>query len=261
MPRLRRSALIAIALTAVGAALAVPAFLASPLRAADALTPDQKQEVMELVRKTLVENPEILVEAMRALDTKRQSAEAEAAKTLIAAHRDDLIADADDPVLGNPNGDVTLVEFFDYRCGYCKAVFEPLMEVIEEDGNVRFVVKEFPILGPESTLASRWALAAQEQDGYKGFHTAMMRHRGAFTEQALRQLAKGFGLDVAKLEDDAGSPEIDRVIQENLALARTLGINGTPAFVIGDQLIPGAVDKETLKQAIADARAEAKKPG
>lgn len=250
MSRLRRL------LTASALALAVSAPLGAVAQDASsqALTKDQQDAVRALIRDTLVNNPEILREAFAALQVKEEAAQAAQQAAALKTHAKALYATPTDPVLGNPKGDVTLVEFFDYRCGYCKAVMKTVMDVVEGDGNVRFVLKEFPILGPESRIAARFALAAREQGKYQPFHLALMAHRGAYTEEAINTLAKEAGLDAARLAKDAASPKIQAELEANYALAQALGINGTPAFAVGDTLMPGAVSADTLKQAIAEAR-------
>ncbi len=155
---------------------------------------------------------------------------------------------------GNPNGDVTLVEFFDYQCGYCKSVVDRVAGTVAKDKNVRWVFKEFPILGPVSVYASRAALAAHRQDKYQELHLAMMRSRGKLTEQKVLRFAAEAGLDVARLEADMKTPEIATLIERNMALAEALNVRGTPAFVIGDVVVPGAIDAATLNRLIAAAR-------
>ncbi len=217
---------------------------------------DQKQveAVRKIVRDYIMENPEIIAEAIEALREKqRLAAEAEAKKALLARAKE-IFEDPEAPVAGNPQGDVTLVEFFDYRCTYCKAVMDTIFEVIEKDGQVRFVYKELPILGPESVFAAKAALAARAQGKYDAFHRALMKMRGVVNEQTILKTAAQVGLDVEKLKKDMDSPAIETVLKRNMELARALDINGTPAFVVGDRVIPGAVDRGTLKQLIEQAR-------
>lgn len=254
MSRLRRLLTVSALALAVSAPLGAQAQDASSA----ALTPAQQDAVRALVRDTLVNNPDILREAFAALQAREEAAQAAHQAAALKTHAKALYATETDPVLGNPKGDVTLVEFFDYRCGYCKAVMNTVMDVVKADGNVRFVLKEFPILGPESRIAARFALAARAQGKYQPFHLALMAHRGAYTEEALNTLAKEAGLDPARLAKDAASPEIQTELEANHALAEALGINGTPAFAVGDTLMPGAVNAEALKQAIAQARKAAK---
>lgn len=234
--------------------LPVP-ILDAQAQTASPLTPEQRREVERLIREVLVKNPEILVEAMKALEDQQEAKSAEAAKAAIAANRKEIENDGVSFVAGNPKGDVTLVEFFDYRCGYCKQVQPSILGLLKEDAKLRVVLKELPVLGPESVAASRAAIAALEQkDKYLPFHNAMMAFRGKLDEEAILKLAKEAGLDVAKLKTDMAAPKVQQTIQRNLALAGKLGIEGTPGFIIGDRLIPGAVSADTLRKLIKDAR-------
>lgn len=241
----------------VTAALATLVAL-SPMRAQaqedQSLTPKQVEAVKKVVRDYIMANPDIIAEAIEALREKqRLAAEAEAAKALLE-RSNEIFQDPDAPVAGNPQGNITVVEFFDYRCTYCKSVADTLFEVVKEDGNVRLVFKEFPILGPESVLASRAALASRAQGKYEGFHRALMKIRGVVNEAAIMKAAAEAGLDVDKLKKDMEAPEIEAILKRNIELARALDIGGTPAFIIGDRIIPGAVDRGTLKNLIEQAR-------
>lgn len=230
-----------------------------------ALTAGQAEAVRKLVRDHILENPEIIAEAIEALREKqRLAAEAEAARTLIE-RRKDIFEDPDDPVAGNPQGDVTVVEFFDYRCTYCKKVSDMLFETVKGDGKVRLVLKEFPILGEESVIAARAALAARTQGKYEQFHLAMMELRGSLSgaaamEEAIIKVAGKVGLDIEKLRADMGDAAIGDILRANHELARALDISGTPAFIIGDRIIPGALDRQTLTHLIALARKGPEKP-
>lgn len=220
-------------------------------------TAEQKAALHQLVREVLVSNPEILIEAMNALETKQQAEAGKVAKAAIVANRKAIFEDGVSYVAGNPQGDVTIVEFFDYRCGYCKQVQPSLMTLLKEDSKVRLVLKEMPVLGPESVVAARAAVAAMEQDKggkYLAFHNAMMEFRGQITEAEVFRLAGKAGLDTGKLKTDMASPKVEQVLRANLALADTLGIQGTPGFVIGDQLVPGAIPLDTLRQLVKEAR-------
>jgi protein-disulfide isomerase len=166
----------------------------------------------------------------------------------------ELLDDPADPTGGNPKGDITIVEFFDYRCPYCRRVEPSVAAIIKDDPGLRIVYKEFPILGPESVFAAHVAFAALTQGKYQQFHNAMMAAKGEINEEAILKVATGAGLDVARVKTDMSAPEIDQIIKRNYALADALAINGTPAFVIGDNLIPGAVELEDLKHMIATVR-------
>lgn len=242
------------------AALAVLMILPISGSAADqpALTPDQKNAVEKLIQEYLLEHPEIIVKAIEKLREKQRLAEAERARKALAERHDELFNDKNSPQTGNLKGDVTVVEFFDYRCGYCKGVFESVLKAVKDDGKVRLVLKEFPILGPESRFASQAALASRKQGKYMKFHTALMRARGGLSKEATITIARSVGLDVKRLRDDMNDPAISALIERNFKLAAALNIRGTPAFIVGDRLVPGAVNLETLKSMIAEARSKNK---
>jgi len=206
------------------------------------------------VREFLLNNPEVIVEAMQILQERQRAAEAENLKRAIAARRDDLLGDPDAPVGGNPSGDVTLVEFFDYNCPYCRRVAPTVVELEEADPDLRLVYKEFPILGPGSTFAARAALASRKQGKYLAFHNALMQAREQLAKDQVKKIAAAVGLDTDRLQEDMNDPAIEQTIQRNLDLANALGITGTPSFVIGDQVVPGAADLRTLQRMIAHAR-------
>jgi protein-disulfide isomerase len=232
-----RSALIAAALTAIGA---MPGFA----QQAPALT---REQVEQIVREYLVKHPEIIVEALETLEARQRQATQADQRNAVAAHQEQLYRDPDAPVAGNPAGDVTLVEFFDYRCPYCKQVAPALTQLLKEDTKLRLVFKELPILGPDSVVAARAALAAQAQGKYMAMHVALLRHRGSYDDAVIQKIAKDVGLDGARLKADMEKPEIAAMIDRNRSLARALSVTGTPAFVIGDQIVPGAADLDTLR--------------
>lgn len=184
----------------------------------------------------------------------------EETSSIIQENEEDIFNRSDDPILGNPNGDVTLVEFFDYRCTYCKLVHPVVMTLLKEDGNIRYVAKEYPILGPVSTLASQAALASQIQGKYADYSNALMSANG-LNENKIFKIAKDVGLDPLRLlnDIDANEEDINTKISGNIALAKTLTLKGTPAFIIGDQLIPGAVSKASLELLIAKVRSNNRK--
>jgi protein-disulfide isomerase len=222
-----------------------------PATAAD-FTPAQTQAIQSIVHDYLMSNPSVLADALRAADAKlKHDADAKTAG-LIADHRRQLYDDPRTPVGGNPHGKTTLVEFFDYRCPYCKETQPSLDKLLAKDPQLRFVYKEFPILGPVSVTAAHAALAAARQGKYAAFHRAMMAARGNITNDTVFQVAKAVGLDVDRLKRDMGAPEINAAIAANMKLAEALGIDGTPAFVIGDQVIPGVVDMADLRKLVAD---------
>lgn len=229
-------------------------FAVSPVLAQDARTNLSREQIEQIVREYLIANPEVLVEAIEALERKQQTAAQAAQRDAIATQRDRLYADPDTPVGGNPKGDVTIIEFFDYRCPYCKQMAPALSQLVSQDGKLRFMFKEFPILGPDSIAAARMALAARAQGKYVAMHEALMHHRGNLDEQAIAKIATAVGLDWTRLKADAAKPEITAIIDSNRQLAHDLALTGTPALVIGDQIVPGAIDLDTLKKLIAEAR-------
>lgn len=240
--------------------IALLALLATPVTAqqkAEAFTPEQKKAFEAMVREVLIKNPEILVDAMQALEAKQQAAQEHAARATIAASKAEIFNDGHSYVAGNPEGDVTIVEFFDYRCGYCKQVHPSLQTLLKEDKKLRLVLKELPVLGPESVLAARAAVAALGQEKgakYLAFHNAMMGFRGQLSEAEVFRMAGEAGLDTKKLKADMADPKVEQVLRANLALADKLGIQGTPGFVIGEQLIPGAISLDSMRQLVKQAR-------
>ncbi len=226
--------------------------LAAPHAGAAELT---KEEVQQIVREYLLANPEILNEMLSELKAREEASASEKAKSAIASNRDGLLNDGYSYVAGNPNGDVTVVEFFDYRCGYCKKVRDDIVGLMSADSNVRVVFKEFPILGATSIEASRAAIAAKKQgdDKYWAFHQAMLG-ADSLDSATIYDIAAGQGLDVEKLKTDMKAPEVDEIISKNHDLAQQIGVDGTPAFIVGDQLYPGALDAEELKAAVAEHR-------
>ena len=218
------------------------------------LSPAEVERIEQVIRDYLLRNPEVIIEAVQGLERRQRADAQKQAQAQIALRKDDLLNDPDSPVAGNPNGDVTLVEFFDYRCPYCKQVAPAIFQLIKDDKKLRLVLKEFPILGPESVVAARAALAARMQGKYMLLHDALMKIRGNIGAEAIFKAAGEVGLDVAKLKVDMESDGVKQQIEKTYDLARGLNINGTPAFVIGDRIIPGAVDIETLKTLIRQAR-------
>ena len=226
----------------------------APASAADAAGSLPREEVERIVKDYLMREPEVIYEAIQELQRRREVAEAARQQAMIQARKAELFQHPEDPVAGNPAGDVTLVEFFDYRCGYCRAMASGLQDLVTTDQRLRFVLKDLPVLGPESVRAARAALAARAQGKYTPFHFALMRTQD-LTEDGIKAVAREVGLDVERLTADMASEAVTRAIDANLALARDLGINGTPSFVIGDTLVPGAVEIAELTRLIDEQRA------
>lgn len=238
-------------LRAVTSIVLISGFLMGSQVGAQELSEDR---VKELVAEALRENPELVLEALQALEQRQVEAEAKAALSALTAERSILERDSNAPVLGNPDGDVTLVEFFDYNCPYCKQAAPEVDALLETDKNVRLVLREWPILSEGSAFAARAALASRAQGKYAEFHEALMTMRGKLEPETVLRIAAETGLDIEKLQNDMTSPEVEEHIATSMRLAEALGFNGTPAFVIGDQLIPGFIERDQLTEAVAAAR-------
>ncbi|MCV3273281.1 DsbA family protein [Roseobacter sinensis] len=237
----------------IATAMALVATLVTPLAShADALSEDR---VKELVLEAIRENPEIVLEAVQIIEQREQARQTAAAASVLSENRDLLENDPNAPVLGNPDGDVTVVEFFDYNCPYCRRVKPHIEALLDEDPNVRLVYREWPILGDGSVFAARAALAAREQGKYEEFHWALMRMQGRAEEASVIQVAQEIGLDIAQLRRDMQAPEIDAHIAASMEMSRQLGFNGTPSFVIGDALVPGVIEADQMIRLTQEARA------
>lgn len=219
------------------------------------LDDQQKKEIEELVRDYLLKNPEILREMSENLQAKERMAEEQARTVALTENADSLFKLGTDPVAGNPKGDVTVIEFMDYNCGWCKKGLAEIASLVEADKNVRVVFKEFPIFGPNSEFAARAAIAATKQGKYWELHQALFKHDGPVTEEVVRQLAGEAGIDISKLEADMQDASVVNTIATTQALATALQINGTPAFIVDDKVFPGYVPKDQLIQAINEVRA------
>ena len=216
-----------------------------------------EERVRELVRETILANPEILLEAIAVLENRAAESEQLSRADIIEQQRLTLERDPNAPVLANADGDVTVVEFFDYNCPYCRRVMPTVYALTEADTGVRLVYREWPILGEGSVFASRAALASREQGLYEEFHIAMMDMTGRAEERSVLTIAREIGLDVDQLLIDMEAPEVDEHIATSMRLAEMLGITGTPTFIIGTNLVPGAVEQATLQALVDEARADA----
>jgi protein-disulfide isomerase len=215
-------------------------------------SPAQRQAIEAIVRDYLTNNPDVLIAGLQAARTKLERDANAKTAARIADHRREIYDDPRTPLGGNPQGSVSLVEFFDYRCPYCKETQPALEQLLTGNPRLRLVYKELPILGQVSVAAAHAALAAERQGKYEAFHRAMMSARGNISEATVFQVARSVGLDLQRLERDMKAPEIAKAIDANLKLAETLDINGTPAFVIGNRMVPGAVDLAALQRLVAD---------
>jgi protein-disulfide isomerase len=239
-------------LIVLGVVLGVRSTAPEP-RATPVLT-GEKAVLGKAIREYLIANPEVLVEAMQELERKQDTQRDSQAHKAILEHRSALLSDPDSPIVGNPNGDVTIVEFSDYQCPYCKRAHATVNAVLAADSKVKLVFKDLPILGEPSRIAALAALASRAQNKHLALHNALMEHSGKLDRDTILKIAGSVGLDVPQLQKDMEDPKLKAIIERNMALASALGVRGTPAFVIGSQFVPGAVDADTLKQLIAQAR-------
>ncbi|WP_322891747.1 MULTISPECIES: DsbA family protein [unclassified Yoonia] len=215
------------------------------------LTEDQ---VRDLVLDTIRANPQIVVEALQILEQEQQEAQAAAAQVALADQRALLENDPNAPVIGNPDGDVTVVEFFDYNCPYCRSAKTELDGLLSADSNVRVVLREWPVLGEGSVFAARAALASRQQGKYEEFHNALMTMQGRAEEQSVIRVAQSVGLDIDQLRRDMEAPEVAEHLQLSSGLSRSLGFTGTPSFVIGQNLAPGLIRADQMQRLVAAAR-------
>jgi len=236
---------------AVFAALLAPALV----QAQGPFSPAERDEIKQLMVEMLRERPELVLEALEAIEAKREAQARARSSDSVRERKADLYDDAAAPVAGNPRGNFAIVEFFDYRCPYCKQMHAPMKALLAGDRELRIIRKDLPILGPASIVASHAALAARAQEKYPAFHDALMEFRGQLDEAAVFRIAADLKLDVVRLRRDMESPAVVSLLQRNVALAQALGITGTPALVIGETLVPGAIDIETMKKLVAEARA------
>ncbi|APX88436.1 hypothetical protein BV394_00725 [Brevirhabdus pacifica] len=238
---------------------ATAALITAPMMTPVALSAQEMDEakVKSLVYEAIRENPEIVMEAVAILQ-KRENDAASAAEqnqqSALESQRELIERDPNAPVVGNPDGDVTVVEFFDYNCPYCKKAAGEVKKLIEKDTNVRVVYREWPVLGEGSVYAARAALAARKQDKYEEFHHAMMNLSGRANEESVTKVAKEIGLDLEQMKADMQDPEVDEHIATSMSLTQALGFRGTPSFVIGDALIPGLIELDQLEIYVDDAR-------
>lgn len=248
-----RHAGLALALAGLAFSLA-----AVPARAqGQALTPEQRQAVVDLVRETLLKNPEIIQEAMIELERRNQVAQAEAQRNAVTAEKDKLVDPATSIIAANPQGDVTLIEFMDYNCGYCKRALDDVRALAKDDPKLRVVIKDFPILGPDSVEASRVAIAAKNQlqgQKYWDFHNKLMATKGRVNGAKALEIAKDSGADIERIRKEMDSPATKAVIEDTVALGDRLGLTGTPAFIVGDEVVFGAVGAAALKAKIDAVR-------
>ena len=235
--------------------------LAAPAAAFDlsSMTDAERQTFRDEVRAYLLDNPEVLMEAIGVLEQRQAEAQASSDQELVKANAEALFNDGYSHIAGNPDGDVTMVEFLDYQCGYCKKAFPEVNQLLESDGDIRLIIKEFPILGDPSVMASRFAIAVKQLEGdeaYQQAHDRLMEFRGQISKESLSKLATSMDLDADPIMARMDSDEVSEVIAQNHALAQRLQINGTPGFVIGDQMLRGYVPLDGMQEVVAQVRGE-----
>lgn len=238
---------------------ATPSSEPQPVASQSAVGDTQKAEIEKIVEDYLLNNPQILIRMSEALEEQQSQERVSRVQDAIAKHASLIYKQTENMVAGNPDGDVTVVEFSDYNCPYCKRAFTNLRKLIEKDKNVRLVMKEFPIFGERSEGAARVAIAAAKQGKYFEMHAALLENRGQNNEQVALGLAEKLGLDMDKLRADSKSEEVAKIISETRELGNTLGIQGTPFFLVGDKAVPGA--PEDLLQVFETNVAEIRKNG
>lgn len=239
---------------ATSSMLALAVFSAAP---AVALDEQQKKEMGAFIREYLIENPEILIEAQNALEAKQQSKRVEQSMKGIADNRQQIFSSPTDITLGNPKGDVTVVEFFDYNCGYCKRALSDMEEILAKDKNVRFILKEFPILGPDSLAAHRVANAVRllAPEKYAQFHRTLLGAEEHASEATAVAVATSLGLSEAAIRKSMAEKPNDDIVRQAYQLANSIGITGTPTYILGDEAVFGAVGSEMIEEKVANVRA------
>lgn len=246
-------------LSRLALALATTCLIAGPALSegiAD-MTAAERDAFRAEVKAYLLENPEVLVDAMNVLQDRQAAAEADQDKQLVIDHKDALFTDAASWVGGNPDGDITLVEFTDYRCGYCRKAYQEVEELVKSDGNIRLVLKEYPILGEDSVISSRFAISVLQLHGeaaYKKAHDALITLRGSPDAETLTRLATDLGLEPQPVIDRMNSDEVTQVIAANQALGDAMAISGTPTFVIDGTMLRGYLPLDGMRQVVADER-------
>jgi protein-disulfide isomerase len=248
-----RSTVLRLATTAI--AVFVFAMTAA---VAQTITSAQRTEIEAIIKDYLLKNPELLQEVMAELEKRQMAADAEKHRAAVKTHADKLFNSSRQVTLGNPQGDVTMVEFFDYNCGYCKRALTDMLELMKSDPKLKVVLKEFPVLGPQSLEAAQIAagILMQDRSGkkYLDFHQKLLTGRGQIDRARALAVAKEVGLDAARLEKDMNSAEVRATLEESLKLAEALGLNGTPSYVIGSDVVIGAVGLSALREKVNTAR-------
>ncbi|MBT9382412.1 DsbA family protein [Pseudooceanicola sp. CBS1P-1] len=223
------------------------------------MTEQEREDFRSEVRDYLLEHPEVIFEAVQAYKDQQEQNAAASDKTLVSQNQKAIFDDGFSWSGGNPDGDITLVEFMDYRCGYCRRAFQDVEKLIATDGNIRFVLKEFPILGPDSVTASRFAIATRliaGNDAYKSVHDALMNFDGPYDDTGLGRLADGLGLDAQPILAAMETDPVNAEITANHKLAQVLNVSGTPTFVLPGTMLRGYLPLDGMRQVVADIRTE-----
>jgi protein-disulfide isomerase len=245
-------------LSRLALALGVFLTLATGSGHAENFSSAQRSDIEKIIREYLIRHPEVLQEAIAELEKKQAADDAAKHEAAVKDNADTIFNSPRQVVSGNPKGDVTFVEFFDYNCGYCKRAMTDMFDLMKNDGNLKVVLKEFPVLGPGSIEAAKVAVAVRMQDKggkkYMEFHQKLLGGRGQADKARAMAVAKEVGLDMARLEKDLASDEVKSTIDENMKLAEKLGLNGTPSYVIGKEVVVGAVGIDALKEKVSTAR-------
>jgi protein-disulfide isomerase len=245
-----------LAATLLAAAFALPAALPAQ---AQSFSPDQRGEIERIMRDYLLSHPELLQEVLAEMEKRQAVADAEKHRAGVQEHAATIFSSPRQITLGNPQGDVTVVEFFDYNCGYCKRAMADMTDLMKGDSKLKFVLKEFPVLGEGSTQAAQVAVAVRMQDKtggkkYLEFHQKLLGGRGQADKARALAVAKEVGLDMTRLEKDMASDEVKETLQESFKLAEALGLNGTPSYIVGNDVVIGAVGLPALKERVNTTR-------
>lgn len=243
--------------TLTGAGAAALMMLALPV-AAQEFSPPQKSEIELIIRDYIVNHPEVLQEAIAELDKRQAAADVEKTKAAVANNAEMLFNSSRHVVLGNPKGDVTMVEFFDYNCGFCKRAMADMLDLLKDDPRLKIILKEFPVLGPGSVEAAKVAVAVRVQDKggkkYLDFHQKLLGGRGQADKARALAVAKEVGMDMKRIDTDMASDEAKVSLEESLKLGETLGLNGTPSYIVGTDVVIGAVGLDALRSKVSMAR-------
>lgn len=239
------------AMLAAAALLVMPVYSSAQ---AEEFTDSQKKELQVIMEKFLLENGDMILKSVNNYQAKIDEQDRKEAEAKAKVYMEKLATLKDLPMVGNPDGDVTMVEYFDYNCGYCRKALEEIQKVLKDDKNLKVIFMDMPILGPQSLEAAKWSLAAQRQGKYFEFHQEVLEHKGPKTPEELEKLAKKVGLDVGRLKKDKADPKIEEALNKNIQTARSMGMSGTPGFIIDGDISPGFIPAERIREIVKEAR-------